>query len=325
MTRGRCLAAATLVFCLSLSPTAASAARGGQARIGEAPGPCDRACLNGFVDDYLDAMVAHDASRVAIADGAKFVENLEVLDFDEGLWATATGAPDDFRIYVPDPVSRQIGFIGIVEEGDTLVQLALRLKIENDEITEAEHLIARNVSRASFGTPRPGLGAIVPPEERTPREFMLMIGNSYYDALVQSNSELTPFADACERRENGNVTGGGTGLGRGGQPRPGCAAQIDTRAFSYIESIDLRRVWIADVEYGLVFGLSMFRHPLDKEGGYPTIGPDGQIQERTMNFNPFDLPAAHIFRIREGKVYEIEAMGFTAPLYSYNGWSDFLW
>jgi hypothetical protein len=45
-------------------------------------------------------------------------------------------------------------------------------------------------------------------------------------------------------------------------------------ASSYINSIDLRRVWIADEEKGLVFGLSMFRHPMD-EKVFPIINPDG--------------------------------------------------
>jgi len=34
---------------------------------------------------------------------------------------------------------------------------------------------------------------------------------------------------------------------------------------SYITSIDLRRVTIADEERGLVFGLSMFRHPMEQK------------------------------------------------------------
>jgi hypothetical protein len=33
---------------------------------------------------------------------------------------------------------------------------------------------------------------------------------------------------------------------------------------SYIRSIDLRRVEIADEQTGLAFGLSMFRHPMDE-------------------------------------------------------------
>jgi len=42
-----------------------------------------------------------------------------------------------------------------------------------------------------------------------------------------------------------------------------CAGQLTSRAMSYIKSIDLRRILIADEERGLVFGLTMFRHPMD--------------------------------------------------------------
>ena len=42
-----------------------------------------------------------------------------------------------------------------------------------------------------------------------------------------------------------------------------------------------------------------------------------------MNFAPFDLEAAHIFKIYGDRIHEIEAMGFTLPLYSKNGWNPF--
>ena len=38
---------------------------------------------------------------------------------------------------------------------------------------------------------------------------------------------------------------------------------MNSRGLSYITSIDLRRVWIADEEKGLVFGLTMFRQPME--------------------------------------------------------------
>jgi hypothetical protein len=41
-------------------------------------------------------------------------------------------------------------------------------------------------------------------------------------------------------------------------------------------------------------------------------------------FNPFDLPAAHIFKVRDNRIHEIEALGFTMPYMSKGGWSDFL-
>ena len=91
---------------------------------------------------------------------------------------------------------------------------------------------------------------------------------------------------------------------------------------SYITSIDLRRVWIADEEKGLVFGLTMFRQPMESKS-VTILNKDGTTQERPMNFNPFDLEAAHIFKIYGGKLHEIEAMGFSLPLNSKNGWSPF--
>lgn len=39
-----------------------------------------------------------------------------------------------------------------------------------------------------------------------------------------------------------------------------------------------------------------------------------------MNFNPFDLPAMHIYKIWGGQIHEIEAMGFTAPYNAPTGW-----
>ena len=37
-------------------------------------------------------------------------------------------------------------------------------------------------------------------------------------------------------------------------------------------------------------------------------------------YGAFDLPAAHIFKIRDGKVYEIEAIGYMAEHGITNGW-----
>lgn len=47
-----------------------------------------RAELNGFVDRYLEALVAHDPSRLPLAPGAKFTENGQRLELGDGLWNT---------------------------------------------------------------------------------------------------------------------------------------------------------------------------------------------------------------------------------------------
>ncbi len=285
---------------------------------------CDRGCLDKLVDSYLAAMVARDPARVPLAANVRFVENTVPMKPGEGLWKTASAVPTTFKIYVPDPVVEQVGFLGVMMEGGKPIELGLRLKLTDGKISEAEHLIARDLretSLANLKTPRPGLLATVPPAERVPRDQMLKIGASYYEALVTSNGDAAPFADDCLRRENGMQTTGNPPPKTPGfatMGAMGCRAQLFTRSLSYIKAIEPRRVDIADPETGLVFGLSQFRHPM-KEKTLKIVGVPG-VETIPMNFMPFDLPAAHIFKIRDGKIHEIEAMGFVMPYNSKTGW-----
>ena len=106
---------------------------------------CDRACLDKTVDNYIAAMVAHDPSKVDFAKDVKFVENTVPMKPGEGLWKTASEGPTMFKIYVPDPVAQQVGFMCVMKQDGKPIQLGLRLKLVNGKITEAEHLIAGNL------------------------------------------------------------------------------------------------------------------------------------------------------------------------------------
>ncbi len=273
---------------------------------------------------YLAGLVAHDPSIVKFSPDVKFVENTVPMKPGDGLWKTASAIPTTFKIYVPDIVAQQIGFLGIMQENNRPIEFALRLKIVNGQIVEAEHLIARNLGATTLVNlvvPRPALLATVPSDQRVPREQMLTIGASYYEALVTADANDAPFADDCVRRENGMQTTSNpppAAPGRGTIGAMGCAAQLHTHTFDYIKRIEPRRVWIADPETGLVFGLSQFRHPME-EKSLKIVGVPG-VDSVPMNFNPFDLPAAHIFKVSGGKMHEIEAMGFTMPYNSKTGW-----
>ncbi len=99
-----------------------------------------------------------------------------------------------------------------------------------------------------------------------------------------------------------------------------CEAQLDSQTFTYITTIDNRRVEIADEKLGLAVGFSHFRHPMGpKDKEYPLLN-DPSREKTSMNFAPFDLPAMHIYKIWGGQIHEIEAMGFQAPLNSPSGW-----
>jgi hypothetical protein len=292
------------------------------ATAGPAPDPCNRTCLKELAQSYVQALVAHDPSKVPLAADVKFVENVTAMKPGEGLWKTASEAPTTFALYVPDPVSEQVGFIGMMKADGKPIELALRLKVRHGQIVEAEHLIAgnlRDTMLANLHQPRPGLLAVVPKDERSSHAQLLKIGATYYEALVKGDGALSPFADDCERHENGMITTGNALMGApAGSPKLGCATQLNTKVMSYIKRIEPRRVWIADTETGLVFGLSQFRQPM-KEDHVDIVGYPG-VTSVPMKFKPFDLPAAHIFKIRDGKIHEIEAMGFMAPYNSKTGW-----
>ena len=289
---------------------------------------CNRACLKSAVDNYIAALVAHDPSRVKFAPDVKFVENVVPMKPGEGLWKTASALPTAFKIYVPDPVSEEVGFLCVMQESDKPIELALRLKVRNGEITEAEHLIARNLrenSLKNLETPRPAFLAAVPPAARVPRDEMLKIGASYYQALVSADANNAPFADDCVRRENGMQTTSNPPPAKPGFASLGalgCAAQLKTGTFNYIKRIEPRRVEIADPETGLVFGLSQFRHPM-KETTFKIVGVPGVDHNDMSNVKPFDMPADHIFKLSGGKIHEIEAMGFVAPYDSKTGWAKY--
>ncbi|TIX51967.1 hypothetical protein [Alteraurantiacibacter aquimixticola] len=302
----------------------------GLAACSTAPETCDRECLIALTDDYVAALVTHDASDLPLADNLIFVENLQRSDLTQGLWRNAQGGPTDFAIHVPDAARQTVGWLGMLEANGEPTMVAIRLRLEGGEIVEAEHLIAaigeENLSRVQ--TVRPGLLAEIPEGSRLPDGRLIDIGASYYDALDENDGSLAPFAEDCQRHENGFVAAGP-------EAPPSfedysdtpiaadCKGQLDSQVMTYIERIENRRVFAADPVTGLVMGFSQFRHPMDF-GSYDITAMDGStvtFTEENFPFEPFDLPAAHIFKVGpEGQIHEIEAMGFLAPLDAPTGW-----
>jgi len=106
---------------------------------------CDRACLEKYVDQYMDAMLAHQPSKTLFTDNVRFTENGVQLPFgNEGLWASMVGK-GTYKFYIPDVETQQVAFIGTAREETQTpgagkpVAIALRLKIQNGLISEAEH------------------------------------------------------------------------------------------------------------------------------------------------------------------------------------------
>jgi hypothetical protein len=302
------------------------------AQSADAAKPLDRAALIKLADDYVTALVAHSPNKVPLASDVKTVENAKRIKAGEGLWKSATAGPTEFRIVVPDTFSQEVGGMYMIQSDNKPAQIGLRLKVVNGKITEAEHMIAlpREQMMANLQKVRPPILMDVPYEYRDSRGRLVHIAKSYYDALDLNNGSLAPFAPDCERHENGMRTApnggpvGGAGM-PGAPPRPpslvgmvDCKSQLDSQAMSYISVIDDRRVEIADEQTGLALGFSHFKHEMKSKEYKILNDPSREVSQ--MAFNPFDLPAMHIYKIWGGQIHEIEAMGFMAPYNSPTGW-----
>jgi hypothetical protein len=104
-----------------------------------APEVSKREPLIKLMDQYLDALVKHDSSMVPLAKNVKLVENTVATPIGKGLWENTTGpGATEYKIYVADPVLDQIGYMGLLMEKGKPVQVAIRLKIVNGEITEID-------------------------------------------------------------------------------------------------------------------------------------------------------------------------------------------
>lgn len=289
----------------------------------------DRQDLVDLMEQYLAALAKHDPSAVPLSDNVKLVENTEVIPIGKGLWETSTGGPTQFKIFVADPVAGQVGFMGVIEENQKPTIASVRLKWEKGKITEIDHLVVHSGDmplNPNMSAVRPGLLQPVEPFERVPREEMLKIANSYYEAIIHDDGTIAPFADESQRRENGGITANDQTQTPEEAAKDDfsvfrkmkCSDQLSTGVMSYITDINRRRLLAVDEEMGLVFAYSIFVH-----NGEPKVmlikGVPG-IAERPNIYGPFDLPAAHIFKIRNGKIYEIEAIGYIARHGIKNGW-----
>jgi hypothetical protein len=103
---------------------------------------CGRNCLRTILDDYLAAVVKHDATAAPLVVGFRQTENAINVRPGDGVWKTVTALGKVQRRYL-DPVSGQGAYYGTVEEGSNTSIVTVRVRVENRQLTEAEWYLAR--------------------------------------------------------------------------------------------------------------------------------------------------------------------------------------
>jgi len=299
--------------------------------------PCDRACMEGLVDDYLDALIANNPDAVPLADDVRFTENGQRLQVRDGLWQTMEGR-GNYRIFVPDMAAQQVAFLGNIYEEHrdptqmTPALLALRLRLEDGAISEIEHFVVRSTTaaeRLAVMTPRFAFRSAVPESQRNTRREMLEIANMYFVGMQKNDGLMDyPFADDCERIENGmRSTNAPTPPGET-RPDPSdasvyssqwsCLEQFQSGLIFFVNRIRDRRFVAVDEERGLVFSFVFFdhsggefRHGVTPAGREVTAGP----------VQPWTWGIAELFKVYDGNIHEIEAILERVPYGMNSGWS----
>jgi hypothetical protein len=204
------------------APAAAPAAGGplaggapGQARRNfpfEAPDTkCPRATLKALVDDYSKALAAHDASRVKLAQNVMFTENgVQLAPGASPLWKGAGTWGE--QNYLLDTERCGAVTFGVINENGRLIHAAIRLQTqEGGAITEIEHVLGREKEfmykpEVVMATSHLDWENILPPDERSSRALMSAAATDYFAMFSNQPMVNTPFADRCDRWENGIMT-----------------------------------------------------------------------------------------------------------------------
>ena len=303
----------------------------GAAGAGAAQPYCDRECLAGVMNSYLQALVSHDPGRMAAARNVKYTENGVRLALGDGLWQTASALPT-YRLDVIDDEAEQVGLLGRISENGNNNWFAVRLKVEHDhKVSEIETLISRNISAGpaagppgganqSNTEPNPLMAEVIPADQRLSRADLASIGNSYFTGMADEKSGANvPFSPLCQRRENGTVTANNPTAPKGSMQWLDCKSQFDTGFSVIVTNIRERRFAIVDRTKGLAFGWGYFDH----DGTHAKFS-------RTLDHQPADVAAtfrqpitfyiAEVFKIPDGKIRQIEAVLTTVPFRMESGW-----
>ena len=284
-------------------------------------GACDRACLEGFVNQYVDALVARDPARLPLTRTAKYTENGVELKLGDGMWGPKV-VMGSYKLYFADPKSGQVGFYGSLEEHGHPAILGLRLKIEDRKISEMEALVLRSTARGTFSAVgdlklAPIMTQALAPSEKRSRDELITVANSYFEGMEQGTDKNTPFDKDCKRIENGVVTANDPGNTKQ-ISRLSCGAQFATGFTKVITKVQERRFPVVDEERGLVWAFVRFDHAgKDKTITYN----DGSVHPVNTPFDePFSFQICELFKIRDGKILQIEALVAPVPYGMLTGW-----
>jgi hypothetical protein len=264
---------------------------------------CDRSCLQKALDTYLDAVASHRPEAGNLWVGFRQTENALVIPEGQGVWKNVTGLGSIQRRYF-DPVQGQAGYFGTVKMGEEEAVVALRLKVQWNQVTQAEWFISRKSDPGMTGeagktpfnleTLRATLPAqrVVPKTERMQREALQAVVNTYFDGITSHNGYIVKGHPGCTRYENGFPTFNTPmkpDMDIGNDGKTDCRTQADFG----VAIVAIRDFYVIDEESQAVMVSAVFRR-------------EAKNPKRRNHFT-------ELFHLDHGKIRDIHAAFYYAP------------
>jgi hypothetical protein len=276
---------------------------------------CDRACLKGYVDEFLGALLQHDPSSLPKAPQFNAIFNGKLATPEDDIWKVVDEI--SFHQYVLDPSTGQAGFFGVAVENHQRGTFFLRLAVKDGKLTETETIAGERTPDGVPGliSPNPFFDYVLPPAQRRTRPQLIAIADGYFEGLERHDGKNVPVSADCRRFEGGVQTS----LNPVFLP----LACNDFSPFTYIDKTANRLYPIVDVERGLVLGQMVIQASKGAVPGRPLqVSPvTGMVPPpNPMRSKPHDTIIHELFKIVDGKITEIQVIRLDRPCLSGGGW-----
>jgi hypothetical protein len=303
------------------------------ASTGPIPLNCNRACLEGLVNQYLTAVVAHNPSTLPLSKDVVYTENNQVLDIGDGYWKTAEGR-GAYSHYFADPEGGQVAYMGTMKEAGGLLLLSLRLRIELGRITEIESVYFKpggggpnNINAMDPYKPEDFWFKSIPVARRATRAELIATADSYFSGLQKNDGKgvngtgTYQFTDDCKRIENGSYT---AGAAPNANTPPGgmdtnamdCMTQFKLGYYFVVQAIHHRRYPVVDQERGIVWSHAIFDQGTVNKG----VLSNGKAFEFKGFNRPSSILVTEAFLIENNKIRRVEMVGNSAAYHMNSPW-----
>ena len=172
------------------------------------PPTCTRAELVAGVESYLAAQQAGDVSKLALADDAKYFENMIATEKNKGMWNTALPVAYSRSIY--DSARCRTFSEVIVTEGDHQYVIGTRLAMNAGKVTEINSLVTDQgdwLFNANAYLKYSSMEKWEKPTaaNHTSAQTLVDAANRYLDVFADKQIDM-PWGTPCARLEGGAYT-----------------------------------------------------------------------------------------------------------------------